>query len=112
VSATPETDAAEFPVMTWSGRDHPLVVRSELARRLERERDDLLTRLTAMEHRMPDELARLERERDEAREQRDRLVEALNKIADLCQMTCMTFETQSFKATEIAIEALAAVTHS
>jgi hypothetical protein len=56
--------------------------------------------------------ADLERELAEAKAQLDRLVEALNKIADLCQMTCMTFETQSFKATEIAIEALAAVTHT
>jgi len=59
---TPETDAAE-----WSAENVPLVVSSDFARRLERERDDLLSRLTAIEHRMPEELARLERERDEAR---------------------------------------------
>jgi uncharacterized protein (DUF3084 family) len=46
------------------------------ARRMERERDDLLTRLTAIEHRMPEELARLEH-------QRDRLAEALERI-DYC----------------------------
>jgi hypothetical protein len=32
---TPETDAAEFPVLTWPSRDNPLVVRSTLARKLE-----------------------------------------------------------------------------
>jgi hypothetical protein len=42
---------------------------------LERERDDLLSRLTAIEHSMPDELARLE-------QQRDRLVEALDELYD------------------------------
>jgi hypothetical protein len=36
-SLTPETDAAEFPVMTWPSRDHPMVVRSTLARKLETE---------------------------------------------------------------------------
>ncbi len=39
MSDTPETDASEFPVMTWPSRDNPLVVRSTLARKLERERD-------------------------------------------------------------------------
>jgi hypothetical protein len=34
-SHTPETDAAEFPVLTWPSRDNPLVVRSTLARKLE-----------------------------------------------------------------------------
>jgi chromosome segregation ATPase len=38
----------------------------EHAKTLERERNDILSRLTAIEHRMPEELARLERERDEA----------------------------------------------
>lgn len=40
-SLTPETDAAEFPVMTWPSRDNPLVVRSTLARKFETERDEL-----------------------------------------------------------------------
>jgi hypothetical protein len=51
----------------------------------------------------------LVRELAEAWNQRDTLAEALDRIADLCQMTCMSFETQSFRATEIAIAALAAV---
>lgn len=38
---TPETDAGEFPVMTWPSRENPLVVRSTLARKLETERDEL-----------------------------------------------------------------------
>lgn len=33
---TPETDAAEFPVMTFPSRDNPLVVRSIIVRNLER----------------------------------------------------------------------------
>lgn len=33
---TPETDAAEFPVMTFPSRDNPLVVRSIIVRDIER----------------------------------------------------------------------------
>jgi predicted nucleic acid-binding Zn-ribbon protein len=70
---TPETDAvAAMRRTTNEWRNH--------SQRLERERDDLLSRLTAMEHRMPNELARLERERDEALEQRDRLASTLETI--------------------------------
>ena len=89
MSDTPQTDAAEFPVMTWPSRDNPMVVRSELARQLERERDDLLSRLTALEHSMPTELAKLERERDEAweRVQESSIlgVNALTRVEDLRQ---------------------------
>jgi hypothetical protein len=49
---TPRTAADEFPVMTWPGGDHPLVVRAEVARQLKRElaaankeRDDALMML-------------------------------------------------------------------
>jgi hypothetical protein len=45
----------------------------------------------------------------DAEKQRDALAEALERIADLCQMTCLSFETQTFTATKIAIAALAAV---
>jgi hypothetical protein len=38
-SSTPETDAAEFPVMTWPKRDNPMVIRSTLARKLEKDRN-------------------------------------------------------------------------
>ena len=34
---TPITDKHEFPVMTWNPQDNPLVVRSTIARQLERE---------------------------------------------------------------------------
>jgi len=34
---TPDTDEHEFPCMTWPSRAHPMVVRSDLARKLERE---------------------------------------------------------------------------
>jgi hypothetical protein len=38
---TPETDKHEFPCMTWPSQDHPMVVRADFARRLERERDEV-----------------------------------------------------------------------
>ena len=71
VSDTPETDAelARYQRMRWTSQRKSAVsdlIPAEFARCLERERDDLLSRLTAIEHRMPEELARLERERDEA----------------------------------------------
>ena len=34
---TPETDAAEFPCMTWPSQEHPMVVKADYARKLERE---------------------------------------------------------------------------
>jgi len=34
---TPEIDEHEFPCMTWPSRAHPMVVRSDFARKLERE---------------------------------------------------------------------------
>lgn len=34
------------------------------------------------------------------------MLAALHKIADLSQTACMTFEAQSFAATEIAVEAI------
>lgn len=37
MSDTPRTDAAEFPVMTTFSKEHPLVVRSTLARKMERD---------------------------------------------------------------------------
>ena len=52
-------------------------------------------------------VVRVTQERDEARAQRDRLAKALGQIADLGQMICMAWEPQSFKATEIATDALA-----
>lgn len=45
---TPETNAAEFPCMRWLSREHPMGVRSELAKRLERERDEAREQLTAV----------------------------------------------------------------
>jgi hypothetical protein len=51
--------------------------------------------------------AKVGRERDELRAEVERLRKALNEIADLCQLTCVTFEQQSFRATRIAREALA-----
>lgn len=61
---TPETDAVKFRI---EDSNH-FAVHVVHARRLERERDDLLDRLTALEHSTPIELAKLERERDEARD--------------------------------------------
>jgi hypothetical protein len=62
---TPETDAAWESVPTVGGvtpfRDWAYAM-YEHARRMELERDEFLGRLTALELRMPEELARLERE--------------------------------------------------
>ena len=55
MSDTPRTDEAEFPVFTWPPKANPMVVLSEVSKQLERE------------------LA-------EAREQRDRLAEALESF--------------------------------
>lgn len=75
---TPETDAE---VTSYFEKKHPPIVcyheLAKFARRLERERDDLLDRLTALEHSMPVELANLERERDEAR---DTIVDVLSAL--------------------------------
>lgn len=49
---TPETDSAEFPVMTWPSRDNPMVVRSTLARKLERERDEAREELAKIEQKV------------------------------------------------------------
>ena len=57
-SLTPETDAAEFPVMTWPSRDNPLVVRSTLARKLETERDELRAKY-AMHHAEAEKLTKV-----------------------------------------------------
>ena len=54
---------------------------------------------------------RIAAERNAAIAERDALVEALHKIADLCQMTMMSFETQSFRATDIAINAIRSITN-
>ena len=72
---TPETNAAEFPCMTWPSRDHPMVVRSEVAKKLERERDKARQAWYEMQssfERSRDEAEKLMRERNEAREQRDK----------------------------------------
>ena len=47
MTKTPETDAAEFPCMTWPSHDHPMVVRAEYARELKRERDEAREALAA-----------------------------------------------------------------
>ena len=75
-----------------------------LIRILERERDELAESILNLSH---PNCQILLRERNEAREQRDRLAKSLGQIADLGQMICMAWEPQSFKATEIATDALA-----
>ena len=68
---TPETDAAEFPCMTWPSQEHPMVVKADYARKLERERDearfdlDFRRRLGDLQNQT---INNLWRERDEARE--------------------------------------------
>ena len=62
---TPETDALDALCREINASAY-FSMRSH-ASRLERERDDLLSRLTSIELLMPEELARLERERNYAR---------------------------------------------
>jgi hypothetical protein len=59
--------------MTWPSRDHPLVVRSELSRRLERERDEA----RAQRDELSGHYHRLNAENVILQQQRDRLAEAL-----------------------------------
>jgi hypothetical protein len=75
---TPETNAAEFPCMRWLSRDHPMGVRSEFAKRLERERDEARFDLDFRR-----ELFKLQSNTlKSVTEQRDRLAEALDKVLD------------------------------
>jgi hypothetical protein len=74
---TPETNAAEFPCMTWPSRDHPMVVRSEVAKKLERERDEAREKFELMYQTKGDDIY-------EARKQRDRLAEALEEVYEIC----------------------------
>jgi hypothetical protein len=70
---TPETDTLYNPENGWTG-----VVPIDYARRLERERDNALS-----DWRQADtDSIRALHERNEAREQRDRLAEALRDIAN------------------------------
>jgi hypothetical protein len=75
---TPDTDEHEFPCMTWALQDHPMVVRADFARKLEREltavteqRDearfdlDFRRRLGDWQNKTIDDLTK---QRDEARE--------------------------------------------
>jgi hypothetical protein len=109
LTSTPETDRAISVGLENADRE---CVTADFARQLEREltkaRAALKTGgLMDIIDRAGHERAHAIRERDEAEKQRDTLAEALDRIADLCQMTCMSYETQSFRATEIAINALA-----
>jgi DNA-binding protein H-NS len=113
MSDTPMTDAAE-----WGITPHDMVVRSGLARKLERERNDYHERLSAAQRelaavkqtmgelcescgwamRLPDEPCRceLERERDEARETLESLTTtALDLLASLGRAREETDEAQA-----------------
>jgi predicted RNase H-like nuclease (RuvC/YqgF family) len=46
-------EADEFPVMTWPGGDHPLVVRAEVARQLKRELNEARSLLQSCLSAMP-----------------------------------------------------------
>jgi hypothetical protein len=88
---TPETDAAEFPCMTWPSQEHPMVVKADYARQLERERNearDAAQKAKAYKRVLKETNAQLKRERDEARGQRDELRRwtSVNGVIDLqCQ---------------------------
>jgi len=91
MSDTPEADAAVLASdWGWS------LVLKETCRRLERERDKAeagWSECREFAQRVVDE--------------RNKLREALEKISNLSQITCLSFEAQSFKATSIACFALA-----
>ena len=89
---TPETNAAEFPCMRWLSRDHPMGVRSELAKRLERERYEAREQLTAVT------------------EQRDRLAEALRSIKNELGVPQPEYPAPVANAVKIANEALQSLT--
>jgi hypothetical protein len=55
---TPRTDAAEFPVMTWPTRDNPMVVRSTVAREIERELAETKAELAKWRE-LPDQVEKL-----------------------------------------------------
>jgi hypothetical protein len=94
---TPETES-------WSGWGIGglQVVPASFARKLERERDEL-KRWTSVNG-----VIDLQRERDEAREQRDRLAEALRKLAD-CDWV-ITLPDRMDAVRTIAREALQSLT--
>ena len=80
---TPETDAAEFPCMTWPSQEHPMVVKADYARTLERERDearfdlDFRRRLGDLQNQT---INNLWRERDEAREELAAVIEQRDEL--------------------------------
>jgi hypothetical protein len=79
---TPETNAAEFPCMRWLSRDDPMGVRSSLAKRLERERDEAREKIEFSREwsaAIADIADDLRSELAAVTEQRDRLAEALRK---------------------------------
>jgi hypothetical protein len=96
---TPETDKHEFPCMTWPSRDHPMVVRVEFARKLERERDEAREQGNDMREKW---LAKgqcceyLGAELHEAINQRDRLAEEIKMLKTNLEV--------SFRQTEQAVQ--------
>jgi phage terminase Nu1 subunit (DNA packaging protein) len=86
---TPDTDEHEFPCMTWPSQDHPMVVRADFARKLERERDEAREYADKLAEGLPDGMlpkdVEVLREANlglatniaAVTEQRDRLAEAL-----------------------------------
>jgi len=79
---TPETDKHEFPCMTWPSCDHPMVVRSDFARKLERERDEAREAADKWEKIAHDKLSEVCRQIEKTRfvtEQRDRAAERLRE---------------------------------
>ena len=128
--STPETDAAEFPCMTWPSQEHPMVVKADYARKLERERDEARgqrdewkskfiqqNKVLGYELRDPNgtiwsECKRLQSELTAATEQRDELAESLDfqfKLNRECidQITTRTKERDEARKDSIFWQSLA-----
>lgn len=112
MSDTPETDeqingkpCTRFAVMAGDSlRD--AMVPSEFARKLERERNDLLRRLTDLEHSMPIELARLESERDDARRLAERYRNLSCEDQDEADQTILPWENAKCAGTDASDKTL------
>ena len=79
---TPDTDEHEFPCMTWPSQDHPMVVRAAFARKLERERDEAREETIRTREFMDHGFAKAQEELAAVTEQRDEAREQLAEIED------------------------------
>ena len=102
---TPDTDEHEFPCMTWPSRAHPMVVRADFARKLERERDEAREQHQILYEQTGNTIYEARKQRDEAvnnyetaqllsirvGEQRDSLIKAIEPLEywrDISECDC------------------------